>query len=77
MKVEVGDVVLLRGDGWWAGCLLTIEEVRSWGVIGAIVTHIGTAPLRVAAADIVAVYRKVVNEPGPGEPMTLFREEDK
>ena len=59
MKIEEGDVVLLKGDGWWVGCLMKVDEVRKWGVIGMVITDQGAAPLRSPFEDIAAVYRKV------------------
>jgi hypothetical protein len=61
MKVEVGDVVLMGGtDDWWADCLLVVEEVRSWGVIGVVrgPKH-ADYPLRVAFGEVKAVYRMI------------------
>ena len=64
IKAEVGNVVQLQGDGWWAGCLMVVDEVRTWGVIGMVITHEGAAPLRVPTKEIAAVYRKVEESNG-------------
>lgn len=68
MKIETGDVVLIGDrEPLWAACLMRVDEIRSWGVIGT-VTGPNSAfyPLRLAYADIVTVYRKVRDEGGVG-----------
>ena len=61
MRVEPGDAVLLgEREALWAGCLLRVEEVKGWGVVGRVVGAGGAVyPLRVATADIAAVFRVV------------------
>jgi hypothetical protein len=59
MDVKAGDVVKIADDSMWDRCLLEVEEVRTWGVVGAVVGYNGTYPLRVATKDICAIYRKV------------------
>jgi hypothetical protein len=60
-QIKVGDVVLLGGrDSFWENCLLLVEEVRGWGLIGVVRGPNHTDyPLRVPFSDIVTVYRKV------------------
>ena len=38
---------------------MKVDEVRTWGVIGMVITDQGAAPLRSPFEDIAAVYRKV------------------
>lgn len=60
-SIKVGDVVLLGDrDGFWVDCLLLVEEIRPWGVVGVVrgPKH-SDYPLRVPFSDIVTVYRKV------------------
>jgi hypothetical protein len=60
--VQIGDIVLIKTTTettLWGDCLLVVEEVRSWGVIG-VVPGPGKAiyPLRLAHGDIAAIYRR-------------------
>jgi hypothetical protein len=60
MDIETDDIVLIGGrDKMWEGCLLRVEEIRPWGVIGSVRSP-GPAeyPLRLNLADIAAVYRR-------------------
>jgi hypothetical protein len=59
LEIEPGDVVLLGdADPMWAGCLLRVEEVRSWGVIGSVVgPQRAEYPLRVAVENIAATFQ--------------------
>jgi hypothetical protein len=64
MNIESGDFVLIGGsDLMWRDCLLLVEEVRSWGVIGVVIAPEQTLyPRRVALDEILAVYKKVSDE---------------
>jgi hypothetical protein len=59
--VQKDDIVLIKSadNALWDDCLLLVEEVRSWGVIG-VVPGPGNAiyPLRLRHGDIAAVYRR-------------------
>jgi hypothetical protein len=61
VEPKVGDVVKLTGPHeTWRDCLMTVEEVRQWGVIGVVaVPGQSEAPLRVSFSEIAAVYREV------------------
>jgi hypothetical protein len=65
VKIEPGDVIRIGGDHvMWHGCLMLVEEVMSWGVVGSV---FGPAiddepceyPLRIGNESIDEVYRKV------------------
>ena len=59
--IEPGDVVLIGGPGCarWAGCLLQVEQVKSWGVTGSVIGPDGLYyPLRVGVENINTVFRE-------------------
>jgi len=60
-QIQVGDVVLLGDrDGFWADCLLLVEEIRPWGVVGIVRgPKRSDYPLRVPYDGIDAVYRRI------------------
>jgi hypothetical protein len=62
--LEIGDAVLIGDrEPLWAGCLMRVDAVRSWGVIGTITgPNSAFYPLRLAYADIVTVFRALKGE---------------
>jgi hypothetical protein len=62
--VREDDVILIGGnDPTWVNCLLQVDEVRAWGVIGSVMgPNQSEYPLRVSNADIASIYRKVDHE---------------
>ena len=62
--VRPGDIIQIRQDAdcpGWIGCLLYVEEVRSWGVLGyvCIPGQDGIAPYRapIGSYDVVGKAR--------------------
>lgn len=61
MNIQENDVILIGGTlPLWTNCLMQVDEVRSWGVIGSVIApEQKEYPLRVGNDEIAAVYRKV------------------
>jgi hypothetical protein len=58
MTVERGDIIQIRPDAHWGGCLLLVEEVKSWGIQGYVeIPMKGRAYLRVPHEDYEIVGR--------------------
>ena len=63
VSIEQGDVVMIKDLRMWDSCLMVVDEVRSWGVIGVVVGPDGFEyPLRVGCSEIAIVYRNVMRE---------------
>ena len=69
--VQIGDVVLVDpGVRACGNCLMTVEDVRSWGVFGVAQSTADPdrcIPMRLGFDEIAAVYRKLV-PPTPEAP---------
>lgn len=58
--IKEDDVVLIGSEHpAWTNCLMLVDDVRDWGVIGTVIgPHQAEYPLRVSFVEIIAVYRK-------------------
>ena len=58
--IEPGDVVLVgKAHTMFAGCLMIVREVHSWGVTGCVSGPNATDyPLRVSRHNITTVFRE-------------------
>jgi len=63
-RIAAGDVVLVGEDmPFWAGCLVHVEEVKAWGVRGAVYgPQKAEYPIRVAHESIVTVFRRITDD---------------
>lgn len=58
-NIQAGDVVEIVGAEMWAGCLMEVEEVRTWGVKGTVKGYNGAEyPLRVALEEIATIWKR-------------------
>jgi hypothetical protein len=59
-SIEPGDVVLVgKLHNMFAGCLMIVQEVHSWGVTGCVSGPNATDyPLRVGLENITTVFRE-------------------
>lgn len=70
-KAKPGDIVLVTAVGLgWQGCLVIVEEVRSWGVTGFLRAPMqdGLVYIRLAWDDFHLTGGHVEIEPPPPEP---------
>jgi hypothetical protein len=62
MKIEINDIVQISPEvnhqcGFWAGNLLVVTEVKSWGVQGYCRTEGGNAQIRLKTGQFEKVGR--------------------
>lgn len=56
MNIQVNDVVQLVPGHKWAGCFVTVTEVKSWGIQGFVQIPLrGPAYIRVTQEDYVKI----------------------
>ena len=61
IEIKEGDVILIGGSNpMWINCLMRVEEVRTWGVIGSVLgPNQSEYPMRVGNEEILCAYRKL------------------
>ena len=58
--VQVND----KGHEGWVGCLLQVDEVKTWGIIGHVqIPHGGIVPIRISRDSIDFIGEALMESP--------------
>lgn len=57
--LAVGEIVEIERPHPWAGCLVVVSEVRSWGCLADLRVPTGVMPIRLHDAEIIRLGARV------------------